>query len=187
MLSFFGKYQGYSSPIYDGTLRTSKYLTLSDGTRLAYDLIIPSQKGVAAEKPLPVLFKYTPYGRAWTIFDKNGKSTYVTEGDLHASHRKLAQAPYENMGLPYQTHNQSDLEVIPKDEPFEMVFSLLPTAYQFHGEDRMRITITFADSGNFDTPVLDPAPALYLLRENSHASFIEIPFLTCCRIKPEDS
>ncbi|HVN55737.1 MAG TPA: CocE/NonD family hydrolase, partial [Anaerolineaceae bacterium] len=73
MISAFGKYQGYSAPIYDGSKRTSDYLTLSDGTRLAYDLIIPTKKGFPADKPLPVLFKYTPYGRAWTIIDKNGK------------------------------------------------------------------------------------------------------------------
>ena len=72
-ISEFGKYQGYSEPVYDGSKRTSDYLTLSDGTRLAYDLIIPTKKDVPADKPLPVLFKYTPYGRAWTIFDKNGK------------------------------------------------------------------------------------------------------------------
>jgi predicted acyl esterase len=72
MISTFGKYQGYSEPVYDGTQRTSDYLTLSDGTRLAYDLIIPTKKGVLADKPLPVLFKYTPYGRTWTIFDKKG-------------------------------------------------------------------------------------------------------------------
>ncbi len=72
-ISEFGKYQGYSEPIYDGSKRTSDYLTLSDGTRLAYDLIIPTKKGDPADKPLPVLFKYTPYGRAWTIIDKNGK------------------------------------------------------------------------------------------------------------------
>ncbi len=73
MISEFGKYEGYSGPIYDGTQRSSEYLTLSDGTRLAYDLIIPTRKGVPADHPLPVLFKYTPYGRAWTRFDKKGK------------------------------------------------------------------------------------------------------------------
>ena len=77
-MSEFGKYQGYTEAIYDGSKRTSDYLTLSDGTRLAYDLILPTKKGVPADQPLPVLFKYTPYGRAWTVFDKNGHSTSAT-------------------------------------------------------------------------------------------------------------
>ena len=33
-VSEFGKYQGYSEAIYDGTQRLSDYLTLSNGTRL---------------------------------------------------------------------------------------------------------------------------------------------------------
>ena len=72
IISEFGNYQGYSRALYDGTHRTSDYLILSDGTRLAYDLILPTQKGAPADKPLPALFKYTPYDRAWTVFDKNG-------------------------------------------------------------------------------------------------------------------
>jgi predicted acyl esterase len=74
MISEFGKYQGYSEQIYDGSKRTSDYMALSDGTRVAYDLFLPTKKGVPAEKPLPVLFLYTPYLRVFTIFDENGKS-----------------------------------------------------------------------------------------------------------------
>ena len=73
-VSRFGVYQGYTDKMYDGTQRVSDYLALSDGTRLAYDLILPTKHGVPADQPLPVLFKYTPYMRAWTVFDKNGKS-----------------------------------------------------------------------------------------------------------------
>jgi hypothetical protein len=40
-ISAFGRYQGYTETLYDGMQRTSDYLTLSDGTRLAYDLILP--------------------------------------------------------------------------------------------------------------------------------------------------
>ncbi len=73
-VSQFGKYQGYTEAAYDGNQRRSEYLTLSNGTRLAYDLYLPTKKGVPADKPLPVLFKYTPYTRAFTIFDKDGRN-----------------------------------------------------------------------------------------------------------------
>ncbi len=56
-VSEFGKYQGYSPAMYDGSKRVSEYLTLSNGTRLAYDLILPTKSGVAAGERLPVLFK----------------------------------------------------------------------------------------------------------------------------------
>ena len=73
-VSRFGEYQGYSEAVYDGNERRSEYLTLSNGTRLAYDLILPTKKGIPANKPLPVLFKYTPYLRTFTIFDQDGKN-----------------------------------------------------------------------------------------------------------------
>lgn len=74
-VSEFGKYQGYTTNLYDGYRRTSDFLTLSDGTRLAYDLYLPTKKGVPASQPLPVLFKYTPYGRSWASFDNSGNLT----------------------------------------------------------------------------------------------------------------
>jgi uncharacterized protein len=107
--------------------------------------------------------------------DMQGKSTYITEGELRASHRKLSQAPFNNFGLPYQSHYQTDLETLPIGEPFELTFSLLPTSYNFHPGNRIRITLAFADAGNFDTPILDPAPTLNLLRDLNHPSFVEIP------------
>jgi len=73
-LSRFGEYRGYSKAAYDGNERRSEYLKLSNGTRLAYDLILPTKNGVSADKPLPVLFKYTPYLRTFTIFDQAGKN-----------------------------------------------------------------------------------------------------------------
>jgi putative CocE/NonD family hydrolase len=112
------------------------------------------------------------------VVDRRGKPAYITEGNLRASHRKLIQAPFNNLGLPYQSHNQSDLEPLPHGEPFELVFALLPGSYQFHSGSRIRITVAFADKGNFDTPVLDPAPMLQLLRESSHPSYVELPVIS---------
>src|SRR5919108_3865094 len=60
-VSEFGKYQGYSEEIYDGWQRAPDYLALADGTRLAYDLFLPTKDGVPADGELPTLFKYTPY------------------------------------------------------------------------------------------------------------------------------
>jgi putative CocE/NonD family hydrolase len=109
--------------------------------------------------------------------DRNGKSTYVTEGDLRASHRKLATAPFNNLGLPYHSHLQADQETVLAGEPFELTFSLLPTSYRFHAGNRIRITVAFADAGNFDTPVLIPAPSLQILRDASHPSYVELPVI----------
>jgi hypothetical protein len=109
--------------------------------------------------------------------DPSGKSTYVTEGVLRASHRKPGTAPFDTFGLPYQTHLQADQEPIPAGQPFEMCFSLLPASYRFPAGSRLRLTISFADQGNFATPVLAPAPEAQLLRDVSHASTIMIPIV----------
>jgi putative CocE/NonD family hydrolase len=107
--------------------------------------------------------------------DDEGNSTYVTEGNLRASHRALGRASFENLGLPWHNHFKSELQAIPAGEPMELVFDLLPTAYQFSKGRRIRVTVAFADADNFDTPAIDPVPVVHLLREKNHPSFIELP------------
>jgi putative CocE/NonD family hydrolase len=105
----------------------------------------------------------------------SGKSTYITEGVLRASHRKLVKPPFNNLGLPYQSHFEGDQLPILADEPFEIVFYLLPTSFQFHAGSHIRITVALADAENFDTPILNPAPQLQLLRDSAHPSYVELP------------
>jgi len=109
--------------------------------------------------------------------DGQGNSTYITEGQLRASHRLVSEAPFENFGLPWRNHFQSELQAIPSDVPVELIFDLRPTAWQFREGARMRITVAFADAGNFVTPVVTPAPTVHILRDADHASFIEMPMV----------
>ncbi|NWF91356.1 MAG: CocE/NonD family hydrolase [Syntrophaceae bacterium] len=109
--------------------------------------------------------------------DESGKSTYLTEGNLRASHRKVSRAPYNNLGLPYHSFYQSDSEPIPVEKPVELVFSLHPVSYRFHKGGRMRITVAFSDADNFETPVINPAPKLKLLRDKNHPSFVQFPII----------
>ena len=109
--------------------------------------------------------------------DGGGKSTYITEGNLRSSHRKLSEAPYNHLGLPYHSHYQIDVLPITAGIPVQLIFTLLPTSYLFPAGNRIRITVTCADADNFDTPVLDPAPKIYVLRDTAHASFVELPII----------
>jgi putative CocE/NonD family hydrolase len=59
-----GVYEGYSEPIYDGWSRTSQYITVRDGTRLAVDIFRPTQHGVVVDDPLPVIWTQHRYHRA---------------------------------------------------------------------------------------------------------------------------
>jgi putative CocE/NonD family hydrolase len=117
--------------------------------------------------------------------DGKGNSTYITEGNLRASHRAQSAAPYDNLGLPHHRHYERDLEPIPAGEPFELMFDLLATSYLFQADNRIRITVAFADAGNFDTPILDPAPEVRLLRDAPHASLVELPIVSALREKEE--
>jgi len=59
-----GVYRGYSAPIYDGFVRTSQYVPVSDGTRLAVDIYRPTHEGKAVNEPLPVIWTHERYHRA---------------------------------------------------------------------------------------------------------------------------
>ena len=58
-----GQYAGYSTATYDGVERTSFYIPMRDGVKLAVDLFRPTSKGVAATEKLPVVWMHTPYNR----------------------------------------------------------------------------------------------------------------------------
>jgi putative CocE/NonD family hydrolase len=115
------------------------------------------------------LFAYlqevAPDGRAW----------YISEGCLRASHCALSEAPFDNLGLPYHRSYEEDVRPIPAGEPVELAFDLLPTSKLFRKGNRIRLSITCADADNFGTPILDPPPQIRVLRDASHASFIELP------------
>ncbi|HMK66740.1 MAG TPA: CocE/NonD family hydrolase, partial [Thermodesulfobacteriota bacterium] len=100
-VSQLGRYHCYSEAVYDGTVRRSDYLTLSDGTRLAYDLILPAKEGIPAKKPLPVLFKYTPYLRTYRLFEQNGKSPVADlyRWSMEEQNRVQSQARMSQYGL----------------------------------------------------------------------------------------
>ena len=53
-VSEFGKYEGYSEPIYEEWIRSSIYVPMRDGVKLALDIIRPAVDGEPVEEPLPV-------------------------------------------------------------------------------------------------------------------------------------
>ncbi|MCP4613285.1 MAG: CocE/NonD family hydrolase [Planctomycetes bacterium] len=106
--------------------------------------------------------------------DRSGVSSYISEGMLRASHRKLSPAPFNNLGLPYHRSFKEDLEKLPS-EPTELVFDLLPISKVFVAGNRIRITITCTDKDNAYTPTVIPAPTVRLYRNASASSYIKLP------------
>ena len=62
-ISRIGKYSGYSQQIYKEAVRTSQYVAVRDGTRLAVDIYRPSINKKPVSDPLPVCWCLTPYFR----------------------------------------------------------------------------------------------------------------------------
>ena len=64
-VSRFGQYTGYAEPIYDSAVRTSQYVTMRDGVRIAIDIIRPAKNGQVSKEPLPVIWTHNRYRRAF--------------------------------------------------------------------------------------------------------------------------
>jgi putative CocE/NonD family hydrolase len=63
-VSTIGQYRGYSEQIHPNVVRTSQYVAVQDGTKLAVDIYRPADNdGKLVQDPLPVVWELTPYGR----------------------------------------------------------------------------------------------------------------------------
>ena len=60
-ISAFGRYDGWTEARYTTWIRTSEYVTVRDGTRLAVDVIRPAVNGRPAEGRFPVVWSHTRY------------------------------------------------------------------------------------------------------------------------------
>ena len=109
--------------------------------------------------------------------DESGDLTYITAGRLRASYRAPHEPPFENMGLPWHRCYDEDTESLPKGEPEELVFGLMPTSNLFDAGHRIRVTVTGADADTFETPQLVPPPTVSIYRNSEYASFIELPII----------
>ncbi len=108
--------------------------------------------------------------------DPAGRSTYITDGCLRASHRTLSRAPYDRIGLPYSRSFEEDVTPL-SDEPVELVFDLLPTAQHFKAGHRIRIAVTGADKDSYRQIHRDSVPTIRLLRDAQHRSHVILPII----------
>jgi putative CocE/NonD family hydrolase len=173
-----------TSPLWTGLAASHKYPNMlsNDARALTYTTTPLETTIIVVGHPIMHLWLSTdaPDLDAFVYLeevDNRGNSTYITEGELRSSHRQLSQAPFDNLGLPWHDHFRSGLQPIPGGQPFELVIDLRPTAWHFSPGKRIRITVAFADAGNFDTPVLIPTPMVQVFRDTNHPSYVEIPIV----------
>jgi len=109
--------------------------------------------------------------------DQRGRSTYISEGVLRASHRATAEAPWSTLGLPFHRSFESDISPLPDGTPVELVFDLQPTSNIFDAGNRLRIAVTGADADTFLTPQLDPPPTVTIYLNADYPSHIVLPVI----------
>jgi predicted acyl esterase len=101
-------------------------------------------------------------------------TSYFMNGRLRASHRKLADAPYDNLGLPWHPHTEGELQPLVPGEPALLTFDLLPISIVFAEGHRIRVIVNFADTV---TPAVTPAPTVTIYRDAQRASSITLPII----------
>jgi putative CocE/NonD family hydrolase len=98
--------------------------------------------------------------------------SYQMLGRLRASHRTLAEPPYNHLGLPWMSHAEADAAPIPSGQPVELTFDLLPMSYIFKAGHRVRVTLTFADPDRREQP-----PSVSILSGPATPSLLELPLI----------
>jgi uncharacterized protein len=102
-------------------------------------------------------------------------NSYNMTGRLRASHRKVAQAPYNNLGLPWHRSFKEDAAPLVPGEPAQLLFEMLPISIIIKAGHQLRLVLTF--SAGAATPRVDPPPMVTIHRENSRRSSIVLPTL----------
>lgn len=77
---------------YDGWQRTSEYIEVRDGTRIAVDYYQPTSNGQPHRARLPVILRFTPYGRH--VLDENGVATNDPATPLFGGSTEFLEAGY---------------------------------------------------------------------------------------------
>jgi len=69
-VSKFGQYAGYSEAEYDSWVRSSQYVAMRDGVKLAVDVIRPAVKGQVGTGRFPVVWTHNRYRRAFKVMGR---------------------------------------------------------------------------------------------------------------------
>jgi uncharacterized protein len=120
--------------------------------------------------------------------DEHGVSTLVTDGIIRASNRALRVPPFANGGLPWHPSLAQDQVDLTPGVPVNLNFVLHPISYYVRKGHRIRVTINnFDQGGNWDTPVITPAPTISIYRDARHPSSITLPFIVVPPTHPKST
>ena len=75
----------------------------------------------------------------------DGKAENVAFGRLALAHRKVSPAPYDNLGLPWNSSRGADILPVKPGIPYTLRIALSPTAKRFRAGHRIRLSVRGAD------------------------------------------
>jgi len=108
--------------------------------------------------------------------DENQRVSYITEGQLRAIHRKVAEEPppYQ-LQVPYHTFKQADAQPMVPGEVTGLTFGLLATSVLIRKGHRIRVGIAGHDRGTFSRIPEEGFPVIRVERNQLYPSHIELP------------
>ncbi len=107
----------------------------------------------------------------------DGKAEVISFGRIKLSHNKLAQAPYETLGLPWHSGLERDVALPAAGDPVELALALTPVSLVVPAGDRLRLVVAGADprQRNLKDIKLDPAPRITIHYGSNGGSRIDLP------------
>lgn len=109
----------------------------------------------------------------------SGRSTYITDGRLRASWRKLGSPPWGQSPEHWHPGHAKDIVPLTPGEPTELVFDFYPTSYVVRAGDRLRVSLATSLGKPWQAPPLDGGKpvTLTVYRDANHPSAITLPVL----------
>lgn len=110
----------------------------------------------------------------------DGHSTYITDGKIRASRRKLSTPPWGDLGTPWHAQMTADDQPLSATKPAELVFDFTPTSWVFRAGHRVRVTILNSGGKRFQVPAdwdRKNPPQITVHRGGVHASSLVLPLI----------
>jgi putative CocE/NonD family hydrolase len=99
-------------------------------------------------------------------------TSYNVYGQLRASMRKTAKAPYNYLGLPWHSFTQSDATPLIPAEPTEIEFAILPISIIFKAGHKIQLVVNFTIHNDSKA---NPAPEVTIYHDATHKSYLTLP------------
>ena len=108
--------------------------------------------------------------------DADGRSWFITEGQLRLLHRAEAPAPASYRATwPYRTFRREHARHMTPGVPETVRFALLPVSWRLQAGSRLRVAIAGGDADHFAQVTHGRPPKLEFTLGGGQGSFIDLP------------